>query len=283
MSTCASSPRSPSKVSISNPTRRRPSPRISLVRNPLRATPSWRSRSARRPRTVVFPAPGRASIRRRAGTDELVPELLPLLALAQSGPFRDRQEGHGYAQGGHEADEVQLEDVPGADQVGDRPADHGAGEPEPERPQQADLLLAGQQQPCQKADDEPGDDESDHDSLIPRGGGWDTRLVVAAAARVVARAGISARPAPAATAAPPASLAGRVAVDLGHGCLGRVRLGRRRLVELVGGLFALLGELLAPFGTGPPPLRGRPALGPVAARGGGPRRQLPSRAQRLGP
>src|SRR5918999_1706998 len=171
MSTCASSPRSPSKVSISNPTRRRPSPRISLVRNPLSATPSSRNRSARRPRTVVFPAPGRASIRRRAGTACLVPELLPLLALAQSGPFRDRQEGHRCDHGGHEADEVQLEDVPGVDQVGDRPAYYGAGEAEPERPKQADLLLAGQQQPCQKADDEPGDDESNHASSYPAEGG----------------------------------------------------------------------------------------------------------------
>src|ERR671919_2278543 len=161
MSTCASNPRAPSKVSISNPTRRR-SPRISLVRNPLSATPASLSRSARRLRAVVFPAPGRASIRRRSGTAWLVPELLPLLALAQSGPFRDRQEGHRCDYGGHEADEVQLHDLAGVEKVRDRPADHGPGDPEAQRPEQPDLLLAGHQQARQHADDEPGHDESNH-------------------------------------------------------------------------------------------------------------------------
>src|SRR5918996_2860391 len=175
MSTWASRPREPSNVSISNPTRRPPS-RISLVRNPLSATPSSRSRSARRLRAVVFPAPGRASIRRRAGTARLVLEPLPLRRLAQSGPLRPRQEGDRCDHRGDEADEVQLEDVARVDEVRDRSSDHGARESESERPEQPDLLLAGQQKARERADDEAGDDESDHDSLIPRGGEWDTRF-----------------------------------------------------------------------------------------------------------
>src|ERR687892_966390 len=175
MSTWASRPREPSNVSISNPTRRPPS-RISLVRNPLSATPSSRSLSARRLRAVVFPAPGRASIRRRAGTARLVLEPLPLRRLAQSGPLRPRQEGDRCDHRGDEADEVQLEDVARVDEVRDRSSDHGARESESERPEQPDLLLAGQQKARQRADDEAGDDESDHDSLIPRGGEWDTRF-----------------------------------------------------------------------------------------------------------
>ena len=89
-------------------------------------------------------------------------ELLAPVARAEPGALGDAQQRDGGEHGHDEADDVELPDVARADQVGDHAADDRPQDAEHERPEQADLLAAGQQQAGKQADDEAGDDETDH-------------------------------------------------------------------------------------------------------------------------
>src|SRR6185312_11157721 len=85
-----------------------------------------------------------------------------------------RDDGH------DESQDIEFEDVPGAQQTGNHPADDGPGKSQQQGDEQAQVLLAGLDKTCKCANDESRDDESDHVSglfsrlWVQRGGGFTT-------------------------------------------------------------------------------------------------------------
>lgn len=76
----------------------------------------------------------------------------------------DADEQHRGDHRDDEAKDIQLEDAPGTHEAGDRSANHRPGKSQQQGREQAEVLFAGLDEPCQRADDESSDDKSDHDN-----------------------------------------------------------------------------------------------------------------------